>query len=91
MTARKQRNRKLVQNRSDDYWDLRIYHRAGKGKRGPRYLIKCGCCENELEIYYDSESLEINGVMASLDNWREILLPLLQEKQRRRLITMNRQ
>jgi len=60
---------------------IRVSHRAGR-KRGtgrvlPRYLLRCGCCEERLGIYYDEEGLEINGVNGSLENWREILLPLL--------------
>ena len=43
----------------------------------PRYLLKCGCCDERLEIYYDSETLEINGVNGAVEDWREILLPLL--------------
>jgi hypothetical protein len=43
----------------------------------PRYLLKCGCCDEKVEIYYDDEGLEINGVNGSIDDWREILLPLL--------------
>jgi hypothetical protein len=46
----------------------------------PRYLIKCGCCDEQVEIYYDAQTLEINGVMASIENWREVLLPLLNPK-----------
>ena len=44
----------------------------------PRYLLKCGCCDEKLEIYYDNEGLEINGVNGSIEDWREILLQLLQ-------------
>jgi hypothetical protein len=38
-------------------------------------------CHNKLEIYYDvdGEDLEIAGVFASVENWREILLPLLEK------------
>ena len=47
----------------------------------PSFVIKCGCCEQKVEIFYDhdsrEESLEIGGVDGSLKNWREILLPLL--------------
>jgi hypothetical protein len=69
-------------------WAIRVSHKAGR-KRGkvrisPRYLLRCGCCEQRLEIYYDAESLEINGVHGSLENWREILLPLLGVRQPRR-------
>ena len=70
-------NTKLAQRRDDGSWDLRVHHRAGRGLKSPGYLIKCGCCDQAVEIHYDDESLEINGVNASLANWREILLPLL--------------
>lgn len=56
---------------------IRVYHKKGHGKRSPRYLLKCGCCYERLEIYYDEEGLEINGVNGSTEDWREILLPLL--------------
>ena len=61
---------------------IRVSHCAGR-KRGtrrilPRYLLRCGCCDRKVEIYYGDEGLEINGVNGSLENWREILLPLLQ-------------
>jgi len=56
---------------------IRIYHRAGKGKKMPRYLLKCGCCPCKLEIYYDRDGLEIGGVNGALRDWREILTPLL--------------
>jgi len=49
----------------------------GLGKKMPRYLLKCGCCDEKLEIYYDTEGLEINGVNGSIEDWREILFPLL--------------
>jgi hypothetical protein len=48
----------------------------------PRYLLKCGCCDEKLEIYYDDEGLEINGVNGSIEDWREILLPLLRIKKK---------
>lgn len=73
-------NRKRNQRRTDGYSELRVYHRQGHGKRSPRLLIKCGDCENALDIYHDPkhpEDLEIGGVLGSIENWREILLPLL--------------
>jgi hypothetical protein len=70
-------NRKLAQTRPDGSWNLRIFHRTAHGKQSPRYLVKCGCCDNSVEIYYDEDALEINGVNGSIENWREILLPLL--------------
>jgi len=56
---------------------IRLYHKKGCGKRSPRYLLKCGCCDERLEIYYDEDGLEINGVNGTIEDWREILLPLL--------------
>lgn len=68
--------------RSDGYPQIRVYHKKGLGKKMPRYLLKCGCCDEKLEIYYDDEGLEINGVNGSIDDWREIFLPLLRIKQK---------
>ena len=56
---------------------IRVYHKKGKGKKGPRHLLKCGCCEEKLEIYYADDGLEIGGVNGAIEDWREILLPLL--------------
>jgi len=60
---------------------IRVSHRAER-KRGqvglsPRYLLRCGCCDRSLEIYYDPDEIEINGVNGSVENWREILLHFL--------------
>ena len=62
---------------------LRIWHRKQKGIDSARYLIKCGDCDQKLEIYYGDEDtfLEIGGVHATLNEWRKILLPLLKEKE----------
>ena len=57
--------------------EIRVYHKTGKGKKSPRYLLKCGCCEEKLEIYYADDGLEIGGVNGTIEDWREILLPLL--------------
>ena len=56
---------------------IRVYHKKGTGKRCPRYLLKCGCCEEKLEIHYSEDGLEIGGVNGAIEDWREILLPLL--------------
>lgn len=57
----------------------RIYHQKQKGKRSPRYLIKCGCCERNLEIFYhlDDDEVEINGVFTSKKIWRKIFEEIL--------------
>ncbi len=70
-------NKKLVQPDRVGGYKLRVWHRRGNKRTSPRYLLKCGDCDNSIEIYYDSRFLEIGGVHASLDEWRKILLPLL--------------
>ena len=57
--------------------EIRVYHRKGTGKKSPRYLLKCGCCDQRLEIHYAEDGLEIGGVNGAIEDWREILLPLL--------------
>jgi len=62
--------------------EIRVYHKRAIGKRSPRYLLKCGCCEERLEIHYAEDGLEIDGVNGAIEDWREILLPLLLTEQR---------
>ena len=50
---------KRLQSRQDGYNAIRVYHKKSNNKTSPRYLLKCGCCEKKLEIYYDDEDLEI--------------------------------
>lgn len=57
--------------------EIRIRHRPGKGKKCPSYLLRCGCCPENLQIYYAEDGLEIGGVNGAIEDWREILLPLL--------------
>ena len=80
-------NQKLYQKRGDGYPVPRVYHRKARGKQSARLLIKCGDCDRKFEIYYgpNGEDLEIAGVLASVENWREILLPLLKKPPRRKL------
>jgi hypothetical protein len=59
---------------------IRVYHKKKEGKKCPRYLLKCGCCDQRLEIYYAEDGLEIGGVNGAIEDWREILLPLLRVK-----------
>jgi len=71
------------------YPQIRVYHKKGYGKKSPRYRLKCGCCEEKVEIYYDDDGLEINGVNGAIEDWREILLPLLRiEKEGDKLIAI---
>ena len=60
-----------------EYAQIRVYHKAARGKHSPRYLLKCGDCDQKLEIHYGEDGLEIGGVHGSIEDWREILLPLL--------------
>jgi len=61
----------------------RVWYKPGKMHRkkiiSPCVLVKCGCCDQRVEISFDEESLslEINGVEACNEDWRDILLPLL--------------
>lgn len=57
--------------------EIRIHHKKGQGKKTPRYLLRCGCCDERLQIHYADDGLEIGGVNGTIDDWREILLPLL--------------
>lgn len=76
--------RNPLQRTNDGYPVPRIYHRKARGKKSARLLVKCGDCDNRFEIYYgpQDEDLEIAGVLASVENWRRILLPLLKKPAR---------
>ena len=81
-----------ILNRQNRFYDttrfgqpeIRVYHKAGKGKKMPRYLLKCGCCQEKLQVYYADDGLEIGGVNGTIEAWREILLPLLLIEQKGR-------
>ena len=86
----KKRSNRFYDTKRYGYPQIRVYHRKGKGKKSPRYLLKCGCCEQKVEIYYGDDGLEINGVNGSIEDWRDILLPLLLiEKKGNKLIPKN--
>lgn len=69
--------RRLAQHNSEGGWKLRVSRRQGRGKLSARLRIKCGCCHKKVDIWHGPDALEINGVNASLGEWRRILLPLL--------------
>lgn len=65
---------------------IRVKHGKGTKKTGPYLLVRCGDCqEGQFKIFYhDTELhgdeeilLEIGGVFGDVDNWREILCPIL--------------
>ena len=60
-----------------EYPQIRVYHRAARGRQAPRYMLKCGDCDAKIEIHYGEDGLEIAGVHGSIEDWREVLLPLL--------------
>jgi hypothetical protein len=80
-SIRLQRKKATPRPKPDWGFEIRVSHKAQrklrKGHVAPRYLLRCGCCDEKLEIYYDADGLEINGVNGSIANWGEILLPLL--------------
>jgi len=73
-------NHRIAQKRADGYHALRVWKVPATKKKMPRLRIKCGCCDEQVVIFYDEkgDDLEINGVFGSVENWREVLLPLLQ-------------
>lgn len=73
----KSHNQRMLQQRPEGTNALRIYHRKAHGTQCARYLVKCGCCEERVEIYYDDDELEINGVNGSIADWSAIFLALL--------------
>ena len=70
-------NKRMVVRDGHGGWKLRAWHRKRQGRRSPRCLIKCGCCDNKIEIFHDEYGLEIAGVNASKQQWRKLLLPIL--------------
>jgi len=55
----------------------------------PCVTVKCGCCSHAVEICHETtptgdknqDTLEIGGVHGTVDQWRQVLLPLLGIKQ----------
>ncbi len=71
--------------------EIRVRHRQGSGKKTSSYILRCGCCGESLRIYYADDGLEIGGVNGALEDWREILLPLLLiERRGTRLVDVSR-
>ncbi|MEK7515655.1 MAG: hypothetical protein AAB555_01835 [Patescibacteria group bacterium] len=70
---------------NQDELPLRVTHRKGNKKKAPSIRAKCPCCAEAVVIFPESrptgnpqiDSVEINGVHASVAQWRELLLPIL--------------
>ena len=73
-----------------EYAQIRVFHKTGSGKHAPRYLLKCGDCNEKIEIHYGEDGLEIGGVHGSIDDWREILLPLLLIEEKNNKLTKHK-
>lgn len=79
--AKMERVRDIV----DRMMPLRVYRRKGRNKIGPSIRIKCGCCDQAVVIYFaeerssnpNNDTLEINGVIGTVSQWKKVLLPLL--------------
>lgn len=76
-------NRKMAVKGHGPVCQPRVTHRAAHRKTLPRFRIACGCCPEQIEIYYSDldqpnhATIEINGVDGGIQDWRNILLPLL--------------
>ena len=78
-----------IAGRQDALSPLRVTgrkaHKKGRITHRPRIRVKCGCCEQAVEICHEAtptgnenqDILEINGVHGTIDQWRKVLLPLL--------------
>lgn len=79
-------NKKM--NNRDKYGQpqMRVWNRKRKGLKSNRLLLKCGDCDEHLQIHYPDLSdksddlIEIGGVSASRKNWIDILKPILKLK-----------
>jgi hypothetical protein len=70
-------NRKMAIPATDGGFKLRVYRSVARKKHLASVRIKCGCCNEQLIIHHDHDVLEIGTIMASLAEWRAVLLPLL--------------
>ena len=75
-----------IEDKAGHMMPLRVTHCKASKKKIPHLRVKCGCCNQAFEIYFDNpitenphiDILEIGGVCGNIAQWRELLLPLLQ-------------
>ena len=75
-----------IEDETESILPLRVTRRKATKRRMPHLRVKCGCCDEAFQIYFDdpvtgnphSDFLEINGVYGTIAQWRKLLLPLLQ-------------
>ena len=70
-------NKRMCVSRPEGGFALRVYAKKKTRRLSPHVLIRCGCCDEQVRIFHDKSSMEINGVQGSLENWREVLYPML--------------
>ncbi len=73
-------NTRIAKHNPEGGFRLRVFKRAARRKHSPRLTVKCGCCDQAVEIYYGDGTIEINGVIATLEEWRRLLRPLLKRR-----------
>ena len=79
-------------------YPLRVTRRKGRQRCSkvtlcPRVRVKCGCCSEAVDIYVHhglrrpvnvhTDTLEVNGVLGTVAQWRKVLLPLLRVRPRK--------
>jgi len=60
-----QPNKRLARPRPEGGFALRVFRRKGGEKKMPRLLLKCGCCDEQVEVCYDDKTLEIRAMIES--------------------------
>lgn len=62
---------------------IRVRYVEATKKSGGHYTLRCGDCHESLDIYPAQKddgpdpTVEINGIIGTQANWRDILLPIL--------------
>jgi hypothetical protein len=82
---RRRKKEKVVDGKGNGYGLTLTRDQAGS-KKMTVVRVGCGCCSRALTICHDPVSsgdihvdeLEIGGVLGTLDQWRKVLVPLLQ-------------
>jgi len=76
-------NRKMCQVIDDDG---SLAPRVSYNKKLHRFLVRCGCCEQSVEIYAlsihnnpaDDSWIEINGVLTSWREWKRVIEDIIE-------------
>jgi hypothetical protein len=72
-------NRRMALSDKHSVWIPRVYLSKTTRPGSARMLVKCGCCDQSVEIWHSDGTIEINGVIASPAEWKKILFPPLLE------------